>query len=291
MALQGCVLSAAARCTGDRDTSKALLRDYAVPPYFREDLFGLAGEKRRPPYRWVVFGPARSGSSLHIDPLATAAWNALLAGEKRWVLLPPGVPRAACRPRGAGLDSEAITWFTRVLPTCRAPDWPYARPVEAVQRAGEIMFVPHGWWHAVLNLQHTLAVTQNYASTANFGACWRHTRKARPRLAGKWLERLRVARPDLAAVAAALDAAADPVSESSPSSSSSSSSSSDDSSGEDDAADGDAGLPPLPEGAGAGAKRAHTPDTAAAAAHGGAGDSIERGASWRRRKADPSACT
>jgi hypothetical protein len=45
------------RCEG-------ILDDIEVPMYFREDFFGMMGE-RRPDYRWLIVGPARSGSTFH----------------------------------------------------------------------------------------------------------------------------------------------------------------------------------------------------------------------------------
>lgn len=46
---------------GDRRGSKKMLNDYRIPDYFEEDLLKYVGDKRRPPHRWFVMGPKRSG--------------------------------------------------------------------------------------------------------------------------------------------------------------------------------------------------------------------------------------
>ena len=63
------------------------------------------------------------------------------------------------------------------------------------------MYVPAGWWHAVLNLDLTIACTQNFVSTPTFAPAWRHTLRGRPKMSAKWLAVMRLQRPDLAAVA------------------------------------------------------------------------------------------
>lgn len=78
-------------------------------------------------------GPARSGSGLHVDPLATSAWNALLVGHKRWALFPPGTQRRHVLPKLPGLEREAVSWFTHVYPLTQREDWPTTRPIDIIQ--------------------------------------------------------------------------------------------------------------------------------------------------------------
>ena len=58
-------------------------------------------------------------------------------------------------------------YFTNLLP--RIKQSPLVHDViEFVQEPGETVFVPGGWWHAVLNIENAIAITQNFASRVNF---------------------------------------------------------------------------------------------------------------------------
>ncbi|KAK6058072.1 JmjC domain protein, partial [Cooperia oncophora] len=132
----------------ERKETKGILEDYEVPRYFSDDLFNILGTNvKRAPYRWIVIGPARSGTTIHVDPLGTSAWNALIHGHKRWVFIHPDTPKELVHipkdQRGVH-PKEAVTWFSTVYKRIRQGDWPFEKyPVfECRQNPGETLFVP-----------------------------------------------------------------------------------------------------------------------------------------------------
>lgn len=134
---------------------------YWRPECFGPDFFEILG-KERPAHRWLIVGPARSGSTFHKDPNGTSAWNAVIEGKKYWIMFPPNAQVPGVY---VSRDSSEVTsplsiaeWLlafheeARQLPEC----------VEGVCNSGEILHVPSGWWHLVVNLEQGIALTQNF---------------------------------------------------------------------------------------------------------------------------------
>lgn len=148
--------------------SSVLQYDYTVPPIelFREDLFDPDRYPGLPrdalgvfnKTEWVILGPRRTSSPLHKDPQYTSAWNSLLCGRKYWAIFPPHVAEERL---GKLSDLQSpLLWFLNVLPTLRGQ--PDLGLIEFIQEAGDTVFLPCEWWHAVLNLdEFNVAVTHN----------------------------------------------------------------------------------------------------------------------------------
>lgn len=178
---------------------KHIVKDYAVPKYFTDDYFKLLGTDDRPPYRWFLVGPKRSGTTIHVDPLSTSAWNASIQGHKKWILFPPEYERDFAKGKQykvKGEDDEAIHYFKYIYPKILATGLVKKR-YEFVQRPGETVYVPGLWWHCVLNLDDTIAITQNYCNRGNFERVWVDARKNRKKMACRWLRKMHKQEPEL----------------------------------------------------------------------------------------------
>jgi hypothetical protein len=57
-----------------------------------------------------------------------------------------------------------LQWWLDIYPNLAE----HEKPLECTQLPGETIFVPSGWWHCVLNLDMTIAVTQNFVNQSNF---------------------------------------------------------------------------------------------------------------------------
>ena len=97
----------------------------------------------------LYVGRAGTGSPMHWHG---AALNALAHGAKRWLLLPPTravYSREPARELFAAHDANA---------TRGRGDAAIDAALECEQRAGDILYVPSNWGHAVLNLEPSVGL-------------------------------------------------------------------------------------------------------------------------------------
>lgn len=166
------------------EAMNTLKKEYSVPPVFQQDYFTLLGECR-PDHAWLIVGCKRSGSTFHKDPNGTCAWNAALTGRKLWIMFPPDK-----LPPGTSTDDDEM----EVTSPVGLAEWVLsgfyndaARSPDAqigVTVPGECMYVPSGWWHAVINIDDCVALTQNFVPKSQLGKVLHFLKNKREGLSG-----------------------------------------------------------------------------------------------------------
>jgi hypothetical protein len=177
-----------------------LLSSFEPPALFDDDLLAHVPGSRRA--RYLFIGGPRSGTYLHVDPLCTAAWNACTGGMKRWCFLPPHTDLHALGLAHfvQGRRQSHSKWFSSVYPRLRAAaDRGELRMLECIQRRGDVVYVPAGWHHTVINLELSVAFSQNFISAAALPSLWPELQRNHAAFAATLRDLLTHARPDVAA--------------------------------------------------------------------------------------------
>ena len=96
-----------------------------------------------------------------------------ICGQKHWVLFPPEVAGFLIDRRGNAVHNAA--------PGQRPEDWKkrfprlneaWALRHEVVQEAGEVIFVPSGWYHQVHNMSDSVSINHNWLNASNVMHAW-----------------------------------------------------------------------------------------------------------------------
>ncbi|EKC98209.1 jumonji domain containing 4 [Trichosporon asahii var. asahii CBS 8904] len=126
------------------------LDDWLSPPF---SLFS-AGEMPASlaDFRFVYLGPGGTFTPLHRDVYGSYSWSANVVGRKVWWLFPPGTETQL--QEGSGLMFDVRGTEKEQL------------GVKIVQEEGEVIFVPSGWHHQVVNIDFEMTLANDRVKEA-----------------------------------------------------------------------------------------------------------------------------
>ncbi|XP_056246980.1 2-oxoglutarate and iron-dependent oxygenase JMJD4 isoform X2 [Seriola aureovittata] len=124
---------------------------YTTPVFFSSDWLNEYWDTLEvDDYRFVYMGPKGSWTPFHADVFRSYSWSANICGRKKWLLYPPGQEEFLRDTHGnlpydvTSSELQDRGLFPHSEEACQ--------PLEIIQEAGEIIFVPSGWHHQVYNL-------------------------------------------------------------------------------------------------------------------------------------------
>eukprot|EP01147_Barroeca_monosierra_P009229 gene9229-1513_t len=127
------------------------------------------GSKYKDAWPSLFIGNRGVCSDLHIDAFGSSFWMYLAEGVKRWIIFPP---EETGRLSPDLSEPGQLTFKIRpadLHPGSPSPTEVYAstHPFMCELQAGQVLFVPAGSPHTVLNLTDTIAVSGNFVDECN----------------------------------------------------------------------------------------------------------------------------
>jgi len=151
-----------------------VLQDFKVPKFFPLDYMATSPAIQDRHRMWMpeAFIAPRDSVAypMHLHPFSTSVWLQLLEGRKRWWLFPYLQNVDALSPHQAGLTFANSAIHPNYK---RHPEFKEVQGWEGVLEAGELLFMPAGMVHQVLNEETSYMVTFQYLDFAGLETMWK----------------------------------------------------------------------------------------------------------------------
>ena len=152
---------------------------YSTPPIFVDDWLNGPNGPAGNAYKFCYLGPAGSTTSFHTDVLQSYSWSSNICGTKRWYLIPPQYSYLLYDTFGIHVAEHLHVDLDDTLYSNDYGRHFFPGLVEArkhatcvIQKEGETIFVPSGWYHTVENLEGTLSINHNWINGTNILSSW-----------------------------------------------------------------------------------------------------------------------
>jgi len=130
--------------------------DFKTPSYFNS-FNSFESVKETTSWHMLSLGATRGGLPSHVHG---ETWLGLVYGMKRWFVYAPGTGPTLQTLRESGYHrlEGSWSWFRKVYPMAMDSNSSLEKPMECIQKPGDIIYLPRNWKHTTINIGEALGV-------------------------------------------------------------------------------------------------------------------------------------